>query len=128
MQAKDLALVASREVSDGLMRLKKSDSRHQARGQWKHIWTARTHPAPRLRPISTVFDEACRLVCSATINLDMEQMLQGRARPLTIRDWRRGRRRPPSWALDVLQEFLRSRGRSLLEMADQLENEKQKRL
>jgi hypothetical protein len=58
----------------------------------------------------------------------MEQMLQGRARPLTIRDWRRGHRRPPSWVLDLLQEFLRSRGRNLLEMADRLENEKQKRL
>jgi hypothetical protein len=58
----------------------------------------------------------------------MEQMLQGRARPLTIRDWRRGRRRPPSWALDILQEFLRSRGRNMLEIADQLENENQKRL
>jgi hypothetical protein len=39
-----------------------------------------------------------------------------------------GRRPPPLWAIEVLQEFLRSRGRNMLEVADQLENERQKRI
>jgi hypothetical protein len=100
----------------------------RSRGRTSHLWSARTHPAPRLRPPSTAFDRACRLLCSPTgINLETSALLQGRARPETVRDWRRGRRRAPLWAIDVVQEALRSRGRNMLEIADQLKNEIQKR-
>jgi hypothetical protein len=32
----------------------------------------------------------------------MAELLGGRAAVRTILDWRRGRRRPPEWAIDVL--------------------------
>ena len=109
--------------------VKTSVTPKRARGHGKHLWSARTHPAPRLRVPSTAFDRACRLLCALTaIDLETSALLQGRARPETIRDWRRGRRRTPIWAIEVLQEFLRSRGRDMLEIADQLENERQKRI
>jgi len=38
------------------------------------------------------------------------------------------RRRPPLWAIGVLQEALRSRARTMLESVEELEAEKQKRL
>jgi len=103
-------------------------ARKNARGHGNHLWSARTNPAPRLRAPSTAFDRACRLLCAPTaVNLETSALLQGRARPETIRDWRRGRRRTPIWAIEVLQEFLRSRARDMLEIADQLENKRQKR-
>jgi hypothetical protein len=59
-----------------------------------------------------------------TINLDVAALLQGRVSIETVRSWRAGRRKAPPWAIAVLQEILRTRGRGMLEMADQLENEK----
>src|SRR5262245_8158093 len=101
----------------------------RSRGQPRYLWSARTHPAPRLRTPSTAFDRACRLLGPLTaINLETTTLLQGRVRPETIRDWRRGRRRPPLWAIGVLQEALRSRARAMLESVEELEAEKQKRL
>jgi hypothetical protein len=58
------------------------------------------------------------------INLEASALLQGRVRPETVRDWRRGRRKAPAWAIALVQEILRSRGRDMLEIADQLENDK----
>jgi hypothetical protein len=58
----------------------------------------------------------------------MANLLGGRAAARSIIDWRRGRYHPPIWAIDVLQEFLRTQGRKMLEVADQLEHEKLKRL
>jgi hypothetical protein len=55
----------------------------------------------------------------------MFELLGGRAAIRTVLDWRRGRRRPPIWAIEVLQDALRSRGRNMLEIADQLEEERQ---
>jgi hypothetical protein len=101
----------------------------RARGQRGYLWSARTHPAPRLRTPSTAFDRACRLLGPLTaINLETTALLQGPARPETIRDWRRGRRRPPLWAIGVLQEALRSRARAMLESVEELEAEKQKQI
>ena len=109
--------------------VKTSVTPKRARGHGKHLWSARTHPAPRLRVPSTAFDRACRLLCALTaIDLETSALLQGRARPETVRDWRRGRRRAPLWAIDIIQETLRSRARNMLELADQLANERQKRI
>ena len=58
----------------------------------------------------------------------MFELLGGRAAVRTILDWRRGRHRPPLWAIGVLQEALRSRAQLLLESVEELEAEKQKRL
>jgi hypothetical protein len=56
----------------------------------------------------------------------MVELLGGRAAVRKILDWRRGRRRPPIWAIEVLQEALHSKARSMLELAEELEVEKQK--
>lgn len=41
-----------------------------------------------------------------------------------VRDGSLVRRRPPSWAIEVLQEALRSKANSMLELAEELEAEK----
>jgi hypothetical protein len=58
----------------------------------------------------------------------MAELLGGRAAVRTVLDWRRGRRRPPIWAIEVLQEALRTRVRRETECIDELENEKTTRL
>jgi hypothetical protein len=57
----------------------------------------------------------------------MVELLGGRAALRTILDWRRGRRRPPQWAVEMLQDKLRSKARSMLESVEELEAEKQER-
>jgi hypothetical protein len=57
----------------------------------------------------------------------MVEPLGERAAIRTILDWRRGRRGPPNWAIEVLEEALRSRARLMLESAEEPEAEKQKR-
>jgi hypothetical protein len=54
----------------------------------------------------------------------LSQLLGGRVSPRAILDWRRGRYRPPLWAIDLLQEHLRSTGQARLAAADDLEKEK----
>jgi hypothetical protein len=41
----------------------------------------------------------------------MANLLGGKAAVRTIIDWRRGRYKPPLWAIDVLQDVLRSRAK-----------------
>jgi hypothetical protein len=54
----------------------------------------------------------------------MANLLGGKAAVRTIIDWRRGRYKPPLWAIDVLQDVLRSRAKLMLESAEELEKEK----
>jgi hypothetical protein len=58
----------------------------------------------------------------------MLELLGGRAAVRTVLDWRRGRRRPPIWAIEVLQEALKARVRRETECIGELENEKGSRL
>jgi hypothetical protein len=58
----------------------------------------------------------------------MLELLDGRAAVRTILDWRRGRRRPPSWAIDVLQEALKVRVKTMTVSIEELEKEKAARL
>ena len=58
----------------------------------------------------------------------MVELLDHRAAVRTILDWRRGRRRPPVLAVEVLQEVLNKRARRETECIDELENEKGSRL
>jgi hypothetical protein len=58
----------------------------------------------------------------------MAELLGGRAAVRTVLDWRRGRRRVPIWAIEVLQEAPRARVRRETECIDELENEKATRL
>ena len=58
----------------------------------------------------------------------MVELLGGRAAVRTVLDWRRGRRRVPIWAIEVLQEALKTRVRRETECIDELENEKTTRL
>ena len=58
----------------------------------------------------------------------MAELLGGRAAVRTVLDWRRGRRRAPIWAIEVLQEALKARVRRETECIDELENEKASRL
>ena len=53
----------------------------------------------------------------------MVELLSEHAAVRTILDWRRGRRRPPLWAIEVLQETLRARAKAMLECAEELERE-----
>jgi len=52
------------------------------------------------------------------------QLLGGRVSPRAVLDWRSGKYRPPVWAIDLLQEHLRSTGQDRLAAADELEKEK----
>jgi hypothetical protein len=54
----------------------------------------------------------------------MNELLGGRAAVRTILDWRRGRRRPPLWAIEVLQEALKAQVRRETESIEDLEKEK----
>jgi hypothetical protein len=54
----------------------------------------------------------------------MVELLGYRVSSHTIRKWRNGQRNPPQWAVDILAEYLRTRARKMLEIADQLENQK----
>ena len=54
----------------------------------------------------------------------MAELLGGRAAVRTILDWRRGRRKPPVWAMDVLQEVLKARVEREMHSIEELEKEK----
>jgi hypothetical protein len=54
----------------------------------------------------------------------MVELLGGRAAVRTILDWRRGRRKAPVWAIDVLQEALRNRVQRETQSIEELEKEK----
>ena len=54
----------------------------------------------------------------------MANLLGGRAAVRTIIDWRRGRYHAPLWAIEVLQDALRSRAKAMLESVEELEEEK----
>jgi hypothetical protein len=54
----------------------------------------------------------------------MAELLGGRAAVRTILDWRRGRRKAPVWAMEVLQEALRTRVRREIHSIEELEKEK----
>src|SRR6516162_4188198 len=58
----------------------------------------------------------------------MVELLGGRAAVRTILDWRRGRRRPPMWARDQLQEALKKRVVLETRSIEELEREKAARL
>jgi hypothetical protein len=58
----------------------------------------------------------------------MVELLGGRAAVRTILDWRRGRRAPPYWALDQLQEALKKRVVLETRSIEELEREKAARL
>ena len=58
----------------------------------------------------------------------MFELLGGRAAIRTVLDWRRGRRRAPIWAIEVLQEALKARVRRETECINELENEMGSRL
>jgi hypothetical protein len=54
----------------------------------------------------------------------MAELLGGRAAVRTILDWRRGRRRPPLWAVERLQEELLQQRDRALRSIEELEAEK----
>jgi hypothetical protein len=54
----------------------------------------------------------------------MAELLGGRAAVRTILDWRRGRRKAPVWAIEVLQEALKARVRRETQSIEELETEK----
>jgi hypothetical protein len=58
----------------------------------------------------------------------MAELLGGRAAIRTVLDWRRGRRRAPIWAIEVLQEALRARVQRETQSIEELEQEKSTRL
>ena len=52
------------------------------------------------------------------------KLLGSRAAVRTILDWRRGRRKAPVWAIEVLQDALRARVRLETQLIEELEKEK----
>jgi hypothetical protein len=54
----------------------------------------------------------------------MAELLGGRAAVRTILDWRRGRRKAPEWAVEVLLEALKARVRREMHSIEELETEK----
>jgi hypothetical protein len=54
----------------------------------------------------------------------MAELLGGRAAVRTILAWRRGRRKAPVWAIEVLQDALRDRVRRETQSIEDLEKEK----
>jgi hypothetical protein len=54
----------------------------------------------------------------------MAELLGGRAALRAILDWRRGRRKAPVWAIEVLQNALKVRVRRETQSIEELEKEK----
>ena len=89
-----------------------------------HHWANIRRHAPQFREPSNAFDRTCALLCPEDRNDGVAGLLQGHVRPETVRDWRRGRRRPPVWAIEVLQDALKARVRQETQSIEELEKEK----
>lgn len=92
----------------------------RASGPRKHRGIGRRPPAPEFTIVGrSPLNEAATALWPwpvATypgILKALSELFQGRARPYTIRDWRRGRRRTPQWALDLMTAELDQRIESL---------------
>jgi hypothetical protein len=109
----------------------KATAPKKARGPRLHIWSA-PHRRPSKSRTSgiTPYDRAAQLAFPWApedypgLLRGMANLLGGKAAVRTIIDWRRGRYKPPLWAIDVLQDVLRSRAKLMLESAEELEKEK----
>ena len=109
----------------------KSAAPKRDRGQRKHIWSA-PHRRPSKSRTSgiTAYDRAAQLAFPWApedypgLLRGMANLLGGRAAVRTIIDWRRGRYHAPIWAIEVLQDALRSRAKAMLESVEELEEEK----
>ena len=109
----------------------KSAGPKRDRGQRKHIWSA-PHRRPSKSRTSgiTAYDRAAQLAFPWApedypgLLRGMANLLGGRAAVRTIIDWRRGRYHAPLWAIEVLQDALRSRAKAMLESVEELEEEK----
>ena len=113
----------------------KSAAPKKKRGQRKHIWAA-PHRRPSKSRTSgiTTYDRAAQLAFPWApedypgLLRGMANLLGGRAAVRTIIDWRRGRYHPPLWAIEVLQEALKVRVKTMTESIEELEKEKTARL
>lgn len=54
----------------------------------------------------------------------LDKAMQNRVARITIRDWRRGRRHPPQWAIDLLKDAIKERMAALAHALALLEAEK----
>jgi hypothetical protein len=91
-------------------------ARKRADGRGKHLWSARRRTAPRQSngwqtPIAKVraalWPWSVFGYPGATVGLT--ELTAGRATWHTVRDWCRGRRRPPQWAWQLLLAALERR-------------------
>ena len=116
-------------------RLTESAAPKKGRGQRKHIWAA-PHRRPSKSRTSgiTAYDRAAQLAFPWApedypgLLRGMTNLLGGRAAVRTIIDWRRGRYKPPLWAIEILQNALRQGANRQLAAVEELEKEKAARL
>jgi hypothetical protein len=113
----------------------KFTSSSRARGPRKHHLALPRRVASKKRSAGiTPFDRAAQAAFPwppenyRGLLQGMVELLGGRAAVRTILDWRRGRRRPPYWALDQLQEALKKRVVLETRSIEELEREKAARL
>ena len=116
-------------------RLTESAAPKKGCGQRKHIWAA-PHRRPSKSRTSgiTAYDRAAQLAFPWApedypgLLRGMTNLLGGRAAVRTIIDWRRGRYKPPLWAIEILQNALRQGANRQLAAVEELEKEKAARL
>lgn len=96
----------------------------------KHVWAKPPRAAPKLRMAPhTPLQRATALLWPHGIDdypgprYGLYHLFKGRAAIYTIRDWRRGRRRLPQWARDILIAELEKRAEALTQAARELQNE-----
>lgn len=66
--------------------------------------------------LARAIERAIQLLAPGAWNATIAaELLEARASPDTLRDWRRGRRNPPAWALDLLRARLEAQARPSLE-------------
>ena len=83
--------------------------------------------APNLSQYATPFERAAQAALPWTLRTfpglykGLVAIFAGRVDYQTIAHWRSGRRVPPSWACQVIADYLRGRARAMLDAADTLE-------
>ncbi len=128
---KRLAFVGRRPISITMQAKPEFAPSKRTRGHRKHHLALPRRVASKKRSAGiTAYDRASQAAfpwapeAYPGLLRGMVELLGGRAAVRTILDWRRGRRRPPLWAIEVLQEALRSRMKATTKSIEELEEEK----
>lgn len=97
-------------------------------GQRSHHWRTGVRPAPIIKMLATTpYNTGLSALFAPTLGiLAGAQQITPTAAAATIRDWRRGKRKAPQWALALLLEALERRSSELDHAKDLIRAEQKK--